>query len=50
MPHDVKPDPPLSTRASLDPGVKQVERPARMGGTCSGEHGVGLHKIVHMET
>ncbi len=24
-------------------------RAITMGGTCSGEHGVGLHKVVHME-
>jgi D-lactate dehydrogenase (cytochrome) len=29
---------------------RTARRAIGMGGTCSGEHGVGLHKIVHMET
>jgi len=28
---------------------RTARRAISMGGTCSGEHGVGLHKIVHME-
>ncbi|MET4205223.1 FAD-linked oxidase C-terminal domain-containing protein [Bradyrhizobium sp. LA2.1] len=28
---------------------RTARRAIGMGGTCSGEHGVGLHKIVHME-
>lgn len=27
-----------------------TRRAIEMGGTCSGEHGIGLHKIVHLET
>jgi D-lactate dehydrogenase (cytochrome) len=29
---------------------RTARRAIRFGGTCSGEHGVGLHKIAHMET
>ena len=29
---------------------RTARRAISMGGTCSGEHGVGVHKIVHMET
>ncbi|MBR0953584.1 FAD-binding oxidoreductase [Bradyrhizobium canariense] len=29
---------------------RTARRAIGMGGTCSGEHGVGVHKIVHMET
>ena len=29
---------------------RTARRAIGMGGTCSGEHGVGLHKVVHMET
>ena len=27
-----------------------TRRAIEMGGTCSGEHGIGVHKIVHLET
>ncbi|MCU1340424.1 MAG: FAD-binding protein [Bryobacterales bacterium] len=29
---------------------RTARRAIAKGGTCSGEHGIGLHKIVHMET
>ncbi len=42
------PNDPAELAAVEDLGVKMVQRALRMGGTCTGEHGIGLHKMGYL--
>jgi D-lactate dehydrogenase (cytochrome) len=44
------PDDPHEVEQAEGLAFRTARRAIAMGGTCSGEHGIGLHKIVHMET
>jgi len=44
------PDDPAEFEESEALNRRLVERAIQMGGTCTGEHGVGLHKMGFMET
>jgi D-lactate dehydrogenase (cytochrome) len=42
------PDDARETAAVEDLNVKMVQRAIRLGGTCTGEHGIGLHKMGYL--
>ncbi len=42
------PNDPVEIAAVEDLGVKMVQRALRLGGTCTGEHGIGLHKMGYL--
>lgn len=42
------PDDPRETAAVEELNVKMVQRAIRLGGTCTGEHGIGLHKMGYL--
>ena len=42
------PDDPRETAAVEALNVKMVQRAIRLGGTCTGEHGIGLHKMGYL--
>ncbi|MBR0753423.1 FAD-binding protein [Bradyrhizobium jicamae] len=44
------PNDPDETERAEALAFRTSRRAIAMGGTCSGEHGIGLHKIVHMQT
>ncbi len=43
------PDDPRETAAVEQLNVQMVQRALRLGGTCTGEHGIGLHKMPYLE-
>jgi D-lactate dehydrogenase (cytochrome) len=44
----VDPANPAQCAAAEDLNVKMVQRALRLGGTCTGEHGIGLHKMGYL--
>jgi D-lactate dehydrogenase (cytochrome) len=42
------PNDPRETEAVERLNVRMVERAIRLGGTCTGEHGIGLHKMAYL--
>ncbi|MDE2083084.1 MAG: 2-hydroxy-acid oxidase, partial [Burkholderiales bacterium] len=43
------PDDPAEAAAVERLNVQMVQRALRLQGTCSGEHGIGLHKMAYLE-
>lgn len=45
----INPDDPREMAEATDVNTRLVRRALAMGGTCSGEHGVGLGKIAYLQ-
>jgi D-lactate dehydrogenase (cytochrome) len=45
----MNPDDPIELQKAKDVNARLVARALAMGGTCSGEHGVGVGKMPYLE-